>query len=170
MKGLVIVNNIISKILSLSGILAGIMIVIIGFIVTWGSIARYMLISSLWVDPVSVYLFIAASFLGTAYAMKLREHVRVDIIIRLLPPKYKLSLDIGTSLLALLFFSYLTWQSFLMTMNSFHENITDLSLLRIPLWIPQSFVPLGALVLCLGIIWHIMNLCYPFEKNKVENL
>lgn len=162
-----LIRNGIGKLLEFSGLLAGLMLVIISLMITWGAIARYMLMPAHWVEPFSIYLFIASSFLGAAYAMKKKEHINVDILIRLLPTKVRKVIELLTSIVALCFFIYLTWRSFEMIQQTFNIGTTDLSLLQIPLWIPQSFVLLGAILMCLSLIWHMINI---FLNEEPEDL
>lgn len=166
MSFLTSIKNIIEKLLDLAGILAGILIAIIGFIVTWGAISRYLFIPAHWIEPYSIYLFIASSFLGAAYAMKKGEHINVDLILNLLPALARKVVNILTSTLALIFFIYLTWRSAVMVRGAFEAQTKDLSLLEIPLWIPQSFVLLGAALMCLSIIWHMMNILTGANTDK----
>jgi C4-dicarboxylate transporter, DctQ subunit len=172
MNSLIFINRMIEKLLDLAGILAGILIAIIGFMVTWGAISRYLFIPSHWVEPYSIYLFIASSFLGAAYAMKRGEHICVDILISSLSDSKKKVVNIFTSILALAFFSYLTWRSAAMVTHAYHAKTTDLSLLEIPLWIPQSFVFLGAVLMCLSLIWHMINIFIGVnsEENNLDNI
>lgn len=156
MKGIGIVIKGIDRLLNFSGIVAGISILLITFCVTWGVIARLFYIDASWVVPVSVYMFVAASYLATSYAMKNLEHIRVDILVQQFPIKIRKVLDTALMLLSLLFFSYITLRTFDMFQNSLARKTTDLSLLQVPIWIPQIFVFVGFVFLCLAIIRHIM--------------
>jgi C4-dicarboxylate transporter DctQ subunit len=158
MKTLRLIHRSLGNLLNLSGILAGTAICAIGFSVTWGAISRLLYMPAHWVEPFSVYLFIAASFLGAAYAMKKGEHIKVDILTRRLPEKVRAGVEMFTSLLAFIFFAYLTWHSTMMAHRSFLRETTDLSLLEIPIWIPQSFVPLGSILMCLSLIWYFIGI------------
>lgn len=170
MNSLILLRDFISRILDLAGILAGFLVGVIGFIVTWGVISRYFFIPSYWVEPYSIYLFVASSFLGASYAMKKGEHVSVDILTSAFPPTVRKVVDLFTSIIALIFFIYLTWRSMLMVSHSYQNGTKDLSILEIHLWIPQSFVPLGSLLLCLSLIWHMINVLLRTEKaNPSEN-
>ena len=70
----------IDYIIDLSGIFASLCIFFTCFFVSWGVIARYFYISAHWVEPVTIYMFIATAFLTISYTMKKNEHVRVDIL------------------------------------------------------------------------------------------
>lgn len=156
MKGISIFIKGIDRILNFSGIVAGISILLISFFVTWGVFARLFHIDAAWVVPITVYMFVAASYLATSYAMKNLEHIRVDILIQQLPSNVRKILDTILMLLSLLFFTYVTMKTFDMFHNSFSRKTTDLSLLQIQIWIPQIFVFLGFVFLCLAIIRHIL--------------
>ncbi len=156
MKVLIRLNQIIDRLLDFSGLMAGLLIASIGFIVTIGTIFRYFSYPLHWVEPISIYFFIASSFMGAAYAMKKGEHIRVDILISNLSHRNRDLLDIFTSVIALLFSLLLMWKGCEMVFRTFSSGQKDLSLLEIPLWIPQLFVPLGGLLLSLAIIRRII--------------
>jgi TRAP-type C4-dicarboxylate transport system permease small subunit len=158
MQALVYIRAGIDKLLSLAGILSGLMIAGICIIVTLGTVFRYFFLPSYWVEPYAVYMFIAASFFGAAYAMQKKEHVKVDILIRNFSPRVRKVLEAGTSLLALVFFVYLTWRSGVMVMFDYRGGTRDLSLLQIHVWIPKSFAALGALLLSLSLVSHLIGL------------
>ncbi|SOC37842.1 TRAP transporter small permease [Ureibacillus acetophenoni] len=156
MKGIGIFIKGIDRILNFSGIIAGIAILLISFFVTWGVLARLLHIDASWVVPITVYMFVASSYLAASYAMKNLEHIRVDILIQQLPIIVRKILDTLLMIVSLLFFTYVTLRSFDMFHNSFVRKTTDLSLLQIQVWIPQLFVVIGFIFLCLSIIRHIL--------------
>jgi C4-dicarboxylate transporter DctQ subunit len=172
MNSLILLRKVIAKLLDLSGILAGILIAVIGIISTWGVISRYFFLPSHWIEPYSIYLFIASSFLGAAYAMKRGEHINVDILISTLSNTARKIVNIFTSTIALVFFIYLTWRSTVMVIDAYKAKTTDLTLLEIPLWFPQSFVLLGAFLMCLSLIWHMINilLVTAVEENPTDKI
>lgn len=62
--------------------------------------SRYVLQSPLpWTEEVGRYLFVWASFLGSAVLVGRNEHFSIDLIVRLLPPRGRRALRIGATLL-----------------------------------------------------------------------
>ena len=156
MKILNLIRDAIGKVSDLSGILAGISIFLVSIFITWGVIARYFLFPSHWVEPVSVYMFIAAAFLAMPYAMKKMDHIRVDLIVSKLPGNLARITDTITLTLAVVFFFYLTWRGFELASSSYTRNTKDLSIIQVPLWIPQIFLAVGSILLTLSIIRQII--------------
>lgn len=170
MKALIIIRDSIGRVIDFAGALAGILILLVSIFVTWGVIARYFFLASHWVEPVSVYLFLASSFLATSAAMKKMEHIRVDILIHTFSPIMKKVTDTITTFIALLFFSYVSWRCFVMFKNSYDRESTDLSILEVPLWIPQIFVFIGLVFLCLAILRHIIVIWTVNNYDRLETV
>src|SRR4051794_29907929 len=112
MKSINAISKAIGKLLNLAGILSGFIIVFVSIFVTWGVIARIFHIEAHWVEPVSVYMFVASSFLATSYAMKNLEHIRVEILVQNFSLKVRKILDTFLMILSFFFFSYVTWRAF----------------------------------------------------------
>lgn len=165
------VIKVIDTVIDFSGILASICIFFTCFIVTWGVIARYFQVKVYWVEPVTIYMFIAISFLTISYTMKVNEHVRVDILTSRLPEKVRKILETILMTICLLLFLFITKISFTMFKSSWDLKTKDLSIIQIPIWIPQSIVVIGWGIFVLSIIRYIWAIWYEekidYSANKV---
>lgn len=155
------VMRLMDRVIDAAGALAGISVFLICFAVTWGVIARYFHIGAHWVEPVTVYMFIAASFLAASYAMKKNEHIRVDILLGKLNPGMKRMLETLLMSVSLALFLYISKLAFDMFQQSLTFNTKDLSLLQVPIWIPQAFVFIGFVLLVLSIVRRILVIWMP---------
>ncbi|MER2107031.1 MAG: TRAP transporter small permease [Solibacillus sp.] len=158
--------KVVDSIIDFSGILASICIFFTCFIVTWGVIARYFHIKVYWVEPVTIYMFIAISFLTISYTMKVNEHVRVDILTNLLPIKVRKILETILMMFCLGLFIYITKISYAMFKNSWLLKTKDLSIIQVPIWIPQSIVVIGWSIFVLSIMRYIWSIWY---EDHFEN-
>jgi len=160
----------VDKIIDFSGVIASVCIFFISFFVSWGIIARYFHLKVYWVEPVTVYMFIAASFLTIAYTMKENEHIRVDILISQLPTKVAKVLETILMIICLVLFIYVTKISYDMFANSLSMQTKDLSIIQVPIWIPQIFVVLGWAVFVLSLIRHIILIWVDEESLKSDSV
>ena len=88
----------------ISGWLAGIMILVTSFIITYEVLMRgFFNAPTEWSIEVSVYLIIGASFLGLAPALEGNSHISVDLVTSKLRPQVNRVLHTATSVIGLIF-------------------------------------------------------------------
>lgn len=71
-----------------------------------------------WVDEFAVLIFAWMIFLGVAIAQKNNEHIGIDIVARVLPPKVQRALAIFTNMVILLVLAFLFVQGISLTMKT----------------------------------------------------
>ena len=103
-------------------------------------------------DAYAGYLMAASGFLALAHTLKHGEHIRVTLLVNALRGRWKRAFEVwalvAATLLALLFAFYasrLSWQSYV-----FHDISTGND--ATPLWLPQSAMALGTIILALAFI------------------
>lgn len=168
MKILKAVTRIIGRLMEVAGIIAGLLIFLIAVMVLLSVIGRSIMIPLHWVEPYSVYFFIAASYMAAAFAMYKVEHIKVDILINRFSKKTNKVLEFFLMIVSLVFFINLSKYSWVMMHSSYVKNSKDLSIVQIPIWIPQSFLVIGSVLLCLAIIRHLL-LLFLKDENETEN-
>lgn len=98
-------------------------------------------------DAYAGYFMAAAGFLALAYTFKRNEHIRVTLLLEHAPPKLKRALEIWSlgagALLAALF----AWFSVRLAYQSFEFNDVSTASDATPLWIPQTAMALGTMIL-----------------------
>ena len=130
------------KIVDATGLLGGILILLTGLFVTYEVVMRYIFNSpTIWVMEISIYIIVAVSFLSLAYVLKEKAHVKIDFITNHLSGRAALILEILTSLLAVFYSLVLGWESGKMALASFVKGELSPTLLRVPMFIPQIFIP-----------------------------
>jgi TRAP-type C4-dicarboxylate transport system permease small subunit len=85
-------------------------LLILTAVVTWQIISRAAGIKNTWTEELSRFVFVWASFLGSAYFVYKKEHIVVDLV-KEIPVVYKIaqSIDIILELLLLVTYSVITW-------------------------------------------------------------
>jgi TRAP-type C4-dicarboxylate transport system permease small subunit len=118
---------------------------------------------------VSEYLLVFLAFLCAGWVLKEDRHVRMLAVITHLPKKVQLFADIVTSLLVIVFCVVLTWKGWQTVVMAYTGDYHSSSLLNVPLWIPYSFIPVGALVLGLQYLVRIGEKVRELVGPAVDN-
>ncbi len=130
------------------GYLSGLGILAMSLILFYEVIARYCFDApTIWVQEVSVYLFMWSMLAGASYTLMLGKHVRIDLIFDRLPPRVQNLLDIVTSFVGMAFCAIVTHQAYLMIAGSIRYNKLSATILRVPMWLVQLPLFLGFLLL-----------------------
>ena len=127
--------------------LAMVLLIIVG--VTF----RYVLKLPLHFDAeYTGYLLVVICFVGAAYTLKAGSHVRVDIIIRLLPKKARAWIQVVTDIISLGCMGILlvyTWQ---LAYSNLVRGVIAMTPTETPLGPLQMLLPLGALLFILQLL------------------
>lgn len=131
-------------------------ILLSAFILTYEVIMRYVLRTpTIWEIEASVYLTIMATFLAAAYGLKDGAHINIDLVTRLLPPKFNTKLSMVTSALSLVFCILIAWKGWGMWWEAFSKGWRSETVWSFPLAVPYFFLPLGMTLLSLQYIIQI---------------
>ena len=112
-------------------------------------IGRYFLSVSLsWAEEAMLFLMIGCVFLGASQAGALGRHIRMDVVISLLPPRARKAFDLLSDIVTIatcVAVAVFAWP--VMTMLYQLDQRSETA--NIPLVIPQSAVPIGLLLMAL---------------------
>jgi C4-dicarboxylate transporter DctQ subunit len=112
-------------------------------------IGRYFLSVSLsWAEEVMLFLMIGAVFLGAAPVGWLGRHIRMDVVVSMLPPRLRRVFEIFADLVTIatcVMLAVFAWP--VMTMLAELDQRSESA--NIPLVIPQAALPLGLLLMAL---------------------
>ena len=112
-------------------------------------IGRYFLSVSLsWAEEAMLFLMIGCVFLGAGPVGWTGRHIRMDVVISLLPPRARKAFDIFSDLVTIatcLALAIFAWP--VMTMLSELDQRSETA--NIPMVIPQAALPLGLLLMAL---------------------
>jgi TRAP-type C4-dicarboxylate transport system permease small subunit len=118
------------------------------------------------------YFLVLIAYLGGAYALRAGGHVRVSLVVRLLRPQVRASLDALTTLPALGAVCVMIWLSTNRLIQAWHDHWN--SVLGTPMWIPLLFIPVGLALLVPELVMHfiraIMNVKRGVTGEAVEEL
>ena len=150
-----------------TGLVGGALIVAVAGMITYEVILRHFFNSpTIWVTEVSIYVMLAGIFLSLAFVLKTKAHVKVDFIINHLPGRTAVTLEILTSLLAMLYCLVMAWEGGKMAYISLQGWEVSPTVLRVPMFIPQAFIPIGSILLALALIKLIRDLFRGLDPPK----
>lgn len=137
-------------------------------------LSRYLLQSPLSLaDELGGYFLVSITFMGLGYTWKEGGHVRVELVVNMLPEKSRVWLRFFTLLVAAAFCGPLIAGSYYMLEDSLLFEARSGSWLRTPLVYPQSLLLIGSILLLLQFIAEIIKTVNGLknfsEKNSEEN-
>ncbi len=97
------------------------------------------------------FFLAGASFLALAGTLRAGGHIRVTLIIHHLAPKTRRQVELWVLFVAFLFAAYFTWYAGALTHESLVFDDRADGMVPTPLWIPQSVMAFGALVLSIAL-------------------
>ena len=141
---------------------------------TYEVIARYAIGKSTgFMDEVVSLLLVGIVVTGIAYTLRQDAHVRVGVVIELLPQKVQTWFKLVTSIISLLACIMAVYYIGKESVNSYTYNIRSLSSLTTPLYIPQAFLCFGFAILAWDLameIYTIVRLLHSRKRNVMKKL
>ena len=139
--------------------LGGLMLLVVGLFVLYEVVCRYVFQSpTLWVMDYSIYFVMWAVLLGSAYTMRTRGHVLVDIVIKKLPPVSRWYVQIAIHIVIMVFALIITAAGLHSCVRAYQMKELTLSALYIPLYYPMSSIPVGFFLMALEEFGTVCNL------------
>jgi TRAP-type C4-dicarboxylate transport system permease small subunit len=117
-------------------------------------------------DEFAGYCLAASSFLALGYALRSNSHIRVTLVLTRLPGARRV-LEIVCAFGGLAISGYLTYYTLEMIWFSFSFGDVTQGLVPIPLWIPQSGMAVGVMVLTLAFLVDAVSLLRGREPTYV---
>ncbi|MEJ2158217.1 MAG: TRAP transporter small permease [Desulfobacteraceae bacterium] len=125
----------------LSAVVLGLMtLLILVEILLWNTVQKTTLIA----DEYSAYGLALIIFLGAGYCLKERGHIRITLVLGLLPPRAGRVVTCFATAVTTVFFGYLWWYLLKMVLSTIRYQTTSGTLTNTPLWIPQVLMLIGA--------------------------
>jgi len=128
--------------------------------------------SILVVDELGGYALVCLAFFGFSIALHEKALFRVDAFYDWLSPINRARYQLAFDALALAFMLLLLWHFWGLVTRSHAKEISALTILRTPLWIPQLLMVVGALSTTLVLVVHIINdwkMLFNTDRKEVLN-
>jgi len=163
--------RVVSKLSDVCGVVAALMILCAVFITCQMVWARYINNeSTVWQTEAVVYLMIGATLIGLPYVQRVRGHVNVDLLPRLLPQKFAKVLTLLTLASAIVVIGLMLFYGAELWLIAQQRGWRSDTVWGVPLWIPYLSMPLGfglfALQLLADFIVVLLNYDAPTEVER----
>lgn len=164
------VMNAFDKVNGITGLMMGILSLVMMSIVMYEVISRYIFNApTLWAMEINQYLFCAMSLLGGGYCLLRDGHVRVDVLYPKFSPRGQAITDFFTFPLALLFCGLLIWFGWQETWDSIVGHRLSDSVIALPLWPVWLVVPVAGVLLGIQIISRLLSRIGDMKSSGAEN-
>jgi TRAP-type C4-dicarboxylate transport system permease small subunit len=135
-----------------SGLLAGFFLVAIAAMSLTQIGGRLLGLPAHSYDEFAGYCMAASSFLGLAWTLRCNEHIRVSLLIGRIKGARRRAMEIVCLALAAGVIGFFAWSSAAMVWTSYVLDDVSQGLVPVKLWIPQSAMALGLMVLVLALV------------------
>ncbi len=136
----------------LCGILAGFFLVMIAVIILAQIASRELNLALPSTDDFAGFTMAASAFLGLAPTLRSGAHIRVTLLIGFMPKGPRRGAELLCLVIAIALLGYFSWYAVNMTWESYVFNDRSAGVLPIPLWIPQTGMSLGIIVLTIAFL------------------
>ncbi|MEM5474329.1 TRAP transporter small permease [Hoeflea sp. AS60] len=116
------------------------------------------------------YMLAASSFLALAYTLVRGGHIRVNLVLRVLPAKLRLAAEVVAHMLGAGVAGYATFYMYRLTLESYEFGDMSSGIVAIPLYIPQSTLLTGLVVLTVAMIDLTVQIIRSGEPVGVEQM
>lgn len=140
----------------LAGVLAaiaGLMILGMSFWITYDVLARYFFdIASPWAFDISEYSLVWITFLSAPWVLLQDRHVRIELLIDVLPTRFQRAFGIIASAVAIGVCLILAWRTGLAAVQYYENHVMMPRIWRIPRIWPYCIVPVGSGLLAIALM------------------
>ncbi|MFC4352489.1 TRAP transporter small permease [Fodinicurvata halophila] len=100
----------------------------------------------------SGYFLAAATFFALAHTFKEGSHIRVSLVVQHLPEGLRRWVEVWCCAVAAVLSGYFTLQMASLVHDSYRFNDVSSGLIAVPLWIPQTSMVIGLVILTLALV------------------
>ncbi|PLC55598.1 hypothetical protein CR155_00635 [Pollutimonas nitritireducens] len=140
-------------------------------ITVYAVIARYVFRSpSVYAVEVSTYILLVVAWAAVGWVHQVDRHVSMEALNLRLTGRWKRIANATSELTILVFCAVLIWSGSNVVLTSIERGYRSASLLKFPLWIIYTLIPLGALLLGAVALRRLMQTALPdAETPNKEN-
>jgi len=119
-------------------------------------VGRYVFgISLLGSDEVQVFIMVGVTFLGAAVVTRRNQHLRMDVLVQLMPEGARIVLRVIEQMLLIALAGFVITQSFFYARQMLRiGRASDMA--GVPMWIPHGAVALGFAMILLITAWRLV--------------
>ena len=116
-----------------------------------------------YAEEVIVYLIIWAIMIVSSQLVRRDGHVRPDLVLRLLPPRYLRIMEIFNCLVAIVFCAALVWYGWQIVDTSLSIDENSSTDLQFPMWIYYLALPVGSALMLIRYVMRLVRFTFYFD-------
>lgn len=150
--------------------IAGILMILSVVLIITEVFVRTALNSTIYItSEYTAYFLVAMTFLGFAYTLKEKGHIRMSFLYKVLKgEKAHIFLDLYTCFVGLVSFSFILVACFHFFMDSLLSGTQSMNITKTYLMIPQSILPLGSLLMVLQFLSEIIEGIQKLKSGSIQ--
>ena len=141
-----------------SGVLAGVFLILIAALSLTQILGRLLGFDAYSFDDFAGFCMAASSFLGLAHTYRRNEHIRVAILVDHLEGRKRIALEVLCLMASTFLVGYFAWYAIDMASTSYRIHDVSQGLVAVPLWIPQSGMALGLVIMTIALFDDLVTL------------
>ncbi|MBI4492584.1 MAG: TRAP transporter small permease [Chloroflexi bacterium] len=119
-------------------------------------VARYFFNKpTIWAVDFTEYGMVYVTFLGSAWLLRQRSHIQVDMLVQRLTPRQQLRLDTVMSVVAAVVMAVFVWKGAEVVSEAWANNQVALKAWLVPRWIIMLPIPVGGLLMFIEFVRQI---------------
>jgi TRAP-type C4-dicarboxylate transport system permease small subunit len=103
-------------------------------------------------DDIAGYALTASSFFGLAYTLRTGAHIRLTLLLNATGPRARRGLETASLAAGAMLTAYFSYYVFEMVSDAWQFGDKAQGVLAVPLWIPQTIMGLGSIVLFIAFV------------------
>lgn len=138
-------------------VLGSLSIWLIGIIVCFDVVMRFLGEPTLWALEISTYLMIGAAVFASGLAIVTNGHFSVEIFPNSLPDNRKRVLNLVINLVCAALLAFATYGFWQLLDLSYRFQINSATLLQIPMIYPQGATFVGFVLMVIGFVYNVLS-------------
>ena len=148
-------RNAMDALYRLCAFVAGAALVLISLVSPWGVYTRYVLNRAApWPEPMAILLTVILTFIGAAICYRADAHMRVSVLVRLLPPGWQRPVELfAEALTGLLSLFMVVWGIGLVG-TTWHQSVAEFPALSVGVtYLP---IPIGGAITLVFVVERVL--------------
>ncbi|MFD2132470.1 TRAP transporter small permease subunit [Pseudogracilibacillus auburnensis] len=165
-----LIIRIIDRISNASGLIAGLLMILGVVLVLTEVIVRTVFSSTIYItQEYTAYFMVAITFLGLAYTLKEKGHIRLTFIHKFVKVgKVRTILDIYAFIIGFIIFAIVTYATIDYFLSSLASGTRSMQITKTYLAIPQFAMPLGSFIISLQFLAEILKSILQLKTGEFE--
>lgn len=156
-------DRIFAQLIEACAVLASLLLLAMLLIICGDVLTRNVAIPGLgrgigWANEVSEMLLYGMTMLAAPWLLRRGQHIRVDILLRALPPKLAWGCEWFSDLTGFACCSWMVWYGARVTLRSFADNAMSIKTLVTPEWWSMAPLPLCFALLAIEFVFRMRRL------------